>query len=172
MFVEIHGRESDGSVHVVGSGDDDAVDVLLLFEHLAVVGIALGFGDDIVFQMKDIFEASFGLGGIGGGHGLDGTGGVRMIDVLLEVGGIGIETREIFVGVAPVDIAERYDILAGKIDEIAATHPTDADASDVCDVAGRNETATENMPREDGERSTSNGSLGDKVASRNSILFC
>ena len=172
MFVEIHGRESDGSVHVVGSGDNDAVDVLLLFEHLAVVGIALGFGDDIVFQMKDIFEASFGLGGIGRGHGLDGTGGVRMIDVLLEVGSIGIETGKFLVGVAPVDIAKRYDILAGKIDEIAATHSTDADASDVYDVAGRNEAATENVPREDAERSTSNGRLGDKVASRNSILFC
>ena len=45
VLVEIHGGKSDGGMHVIGSSDDNAVDVLLLLEHFAIVGIALGFGE-------------------------------------------------------------------------------------------------------------------------------
>jgi len=55
VLVEVHSGESDRGMHVVGSSDDNAVDVLLLLEHFAIVGIALGFGDEIVFEMQDVF---------------------------------------------------------------------------------------------------------------------
>ena len=42
MFAKVHGGEGDGSVHVVGSGDEDGVDVFLLVEHFAKVGVASG----------------------------------------------------------------------------------------------------------------------------------
>ena len=171
VLVEIHGCKSDGGMHVVGSSDDNAVDVLLLLEHFAIVGIALGFGDEIVFEMQDIVEAGFGLGGVSSRHGLGRPGGIGMIDMLLEVGGIGIETCEFFIGEAPVNIAEGDDVLTGKIDEVAATHPANADASNVHGVARGYKTATKNITREDRKSSTGNSRLGDKVASRNFVLF-
>lgn len=169
VLVEVHSGESDRGMHVVGSSDDNAVDVLLLLEHFAIVGIALGFGEEVVFEMKDIVEASFGLGGVSSRHGLGRPGGIGMIDMLLEVGGIGIKTCEFLIGEAPVDIAERNDVLTGKINKIAATHAANADAGNVHGVAGGDETATENMAREDGEGGASNSSLGDKVAPRNFV---
>ena len=39
-----HGRHGDHRMRVVGRGDHHAVDVLLLVEHLAVVGVELGLG--------------------------------------------------------------------------------------------------------------------------------
>ncbi len=43
VLAEIHGGGGDGGVHVVGSGDDDGVDVFLVLEHVAVIFVALGF---------------------------------------------------------------------------------------------------------------------------------
>ena len=171
VLVEIHSSESDGRMHVIGSSDDDTVDVLLLLEHFAIVGIALGFGEKIVFQMKDIVEASLGLGSISSGHRLSRAAGIGMIDMLLKVGGIGIETRKLLIGVTPVHIAECNDILTGKIDEIAATHPANANAGNVHGIAGRNKTATKNMARKDGEGSTGDSGFGDKVTARNFVLL-
>ena len=42
VLAEVHGRQRDGRVHVIGRGYHDRVDVLLLVEHLAVVGVAPG----------------------------------------------------------------------------------------------------------------------------------
>ena len=42
VFAEIHRRERDERVRVIRRGNDHRVDVLLLREHLAVVGVALG----------------------------------------------------------------------------------------------------------------------------------
>ena len=42
MFAQVHGRERDVRVHVIGRGHHHRVDVLLLLQHLAVVGVALG----------------------------------------------------------------------------------------------------------------------------------
>jgi len=42
MLADVHTRESDGGMHVIGSGDDDGVDVLLLVEHDAIIVVALG----------------------------------------------------------------------------------------------------------------------------------
>jgi hypothetical protein len=91
--------------------------------------------------------------------------------MLLEIGSIGIETGKFLIGEAPVNIAEGDDVLTGKIDEVAATHPANADASNVHRVARRYKTATKNIAREDSKSSTGNSSLGDKVASRNFVLF-
>ena len=41
VLVEIERGHRDRRVHVIGRRDDDRIDVLLLFEHQAIVGIAL-----------------------------------------------------------------------------------------------------------------------------------
>ena len=41
VLAQLHGRLGDHGVGVVGRGDDHAVDILLLFEHLAIIGVAL-----------------------------------------------------------------------------------------------------------------------------------
>ena len=44
VLAEIHRRQRDGRVHVIGRRHDHRVDVLLLLEHPAVVLVARGFG--------------------------------------------------------------------------------------------------------------------------------
>ncbi len=41
VFTESHGGESDRRMHMVRSGDEDSVDILLVLEHVAIVLIAL-----------------------------------------------------------------------------------------------------------------------------------
>ena len=57
---------------------------------------------------------------------------------------------ETFVGVAPVDVAQRDDVLAGEVDEIGAAHAADADSGDVERIAGRSEAAAEDVAGNDG----------------------
>src|ERR1700757_4871258 len=54
-FAKIHAGQGDWRVHVVRSGDDDTIDVLLLLQHLAIVGITLRLGNQIILQMKNRF---------------------------------------------------------------------------------------------------------------------
>src|ERR1051325_1400251 len=60
VLAEFHGRERDGRVHVIGRSDDDGVDVLLFFEHLAIVFVALGllpmFGVDALHIGELLFR--------------------------------------------------------------------------------------------------------------------
>ncbi len=42
VFAESHGCKGDRRVHVVGGGDENGVNILLVFEHVAIVLIALG----------------------------------------------------------------------------------------------------------------------------------
>ena len=50
VLAEIHRRQRDRRVHVVGRRDDDGVDVLLLVEHLPVVLVARGARQVLVLQ--------------------------------------------------------------------------------------------------------------------------
>ncbi len=73
-------------MHEIGSRDDDAIDVLLLIKHDAIVGVALGLGNQIVLEVKNVIEASFHLRRIGGGGRRSGSGArSRMIDMILEI---------------------------------------------------------------------------------------
>ena len=64
VFVKIHGRKSDGSVHVIGGGDENGVNILLLFEHPAIVLVAFGFWEMLVFEPDHIVQPRFGFRGI------------------------------------------------------------------------------------------------------------
>ena len=44
MFAMLHGRQSDRRVHVVRRGNHNCIDVGLVFEHVAKVGVASGLG--------------------------------------------------------------------------------------------------------------------------------
>ncbi len=84
----------------------------------------------------------------------------RRFDARAQFVDIGVETVEGLSGVAPIDVAERDDVLAGEIDEIGAAHSTDTDASDVEGVAGRNEAAAEDVARHDAECGGGYGRVG------------
>lgn len=129
-------------MHVVRSSNHDCVDVFLLFEHLAVVGVALGLGNQIILKVKyfgqtllhfviDDFRG-FAIGGRS----------VRMIDVPFEVGDVCIQARKTLVRVAPVHVTEGDDVLAGEIDQVAAAHAANANAGDVQQIAGRGKSST------------------------------
>src|SRR5260370_33581673 len=82
-----------------------------------------------------------------------------------------IQPIQRFPRIAPVDIAERHDILRGKIDEIRPPHAADADARDVEHIAGWHETAAENMAGDGGQRGSSSNGRRNKCSTRNSITF-
>ena len=172
VFAERHGGESDVRVHVIGSGDEDGVDVLLMLEHVAIVLIAFGFRQMLVFQADHSVETGFGFDAIE----FDGRlsrGGLRigLIEALLQIRDFCVETVEGVAGVAPVHVAERHDILAGKIDQIGAAHAADADSGDIQQVAGRSKTATEDVSWHNGEAGGACGDVGQKLAARDFFLF-
>lgn len=169
VLVQIHGGESDGRVHVIGRGDDDGVDVLLLFQHFAIVRIALGLGQHVVLQVKNLRQTSLGFCGFFWRHG--GTGFAGMINMTLQVRNIGIQAREVLVRVVPIDIANRHDILAGQIDHVAAAHAADADASDIQQVTRRCKTATQYVPGQNRECRSAYGRFFDKTAPRHFLLI-
>src|SRR5205814_5712153 len=72
------------------------------------------------------------------------------------------ELCEPSVGVAPVDVAQGDDILAGEIDHVAAPHPADADAGDVESVARRLESAAQHVPRNDGQTGGREADVGNE----------
>src|SRR6202030_4820869 len=75
-----------------------------------------------------------------------------------------------FSGVAPVDIAKSDDILRREMDEIGAPHAAAADAGDVQQVAGRHETAAENVAGHDSQRGR-RGGLRKKFSTRDRVGF-
>ena len=119
-----------------GRGHDDSVNVFLLLQHLAIVGITLGLGDQVVLQMQNRFEAPLGFLRFRRGH--RGAGIARVVDMALQVGSVRIQPRKVLVRVAPVHIAERHDVLAGQIDQIAAAHAAHARRTrhSTCRLAG------------------------------------
>ena len=62
---------------------------------------------------------------------------------------LGVESGEPLVGVVPVDVADRDDVLGREVDEVGAAHAADADGRDVERVARRGEAAAEDVPRHD-----------------------
>ena len=54
VLVQIHRGQSDGRVHMVRRSHHHRINVLLLFEHFAVIRVALGLGNQVIFQMKNI----------------------------------------------------------------------------------------------------------------------
>ena len=65
--------------------------------------------------MKDIGEALFGFLRIDRGRGFSGGTGVRVINVRLKIGYVSVQSRKVLVGVTPVHIAERDDVLTCEI---------------------------------------------------------
>ena len=85
-------------------------------------------------------------------------------DAFLERSGLLGEFRKALVGVGPVDVAERHQVLAGHVGEDRLASPADADGSDAEAIAGRLETAPEHVPWHDGEsgrRQSDGGGTGD-----------
>jgi len=148
-FAEIHARQRDGRVHVVGRRDHDTVDVFLLLEHLAIVGVTLGFRYQIILEMKNCRETRLGFLRInfGSGPGAGSRRGIGMINVLLQIGRVRVKVREVLVGVSPVHVTKSCEILAGKIDEIAPAHPAHSDTCDVQEVARRSKPAPQHVSR-------------------------
>ena len=118
MLSEFHCGQGDWRVHVVGGGDDDGVNVLLLFEHLPIVLVALGllpvFGVEALHVGKLLFrrgrvEAAARLR-------LRLPAGGSLIDARLKMFDVCAEAFKGLAGVIPVDVAERSDVLAGECD--------------------------------------------------------
>ncbi len=169
-FLQIHRGERDRRVHVIGGRDENRVDVFLLVEHLAIVGIALEFREVHVFQALHSLDANLcalGVEGLEAGGDLLWRQHRRIFEALLRGFDFGVEAVEAFVGVAPIDVADGDDILVGEIDEIRAAHAADADAGDVEQIAGRRVAAAENMARHDRESGRGCGGFRDKRAAGN-----
>ena len=107
---------------------------------------------------------------------LDGklTGGglwIRIVEALLQIRDFGVEAIEALAGIAPVDVAQRHDVLACEIDQIGAAHAADAHTSDVEHVAGRSEATTHHVTGNDGHCCTSSGDVGQKFAARQIVFL-
>ena len=171
VFAEIHRRQCDQCVHVVGRGDDDRVDVLLLVEHLAVVLIARGARQMVGLQPLHPLDLP--------GHALSLDGGQRRLRPALRVATrpirrpiqprllvryVAVERGKPFVRVLPVDVAERNDVLGGEVDEVRAALTAHADRGDVQRVARRRHAAAEDVPWNDRQTGAGDRHVGHETA--------
>ena len=169
MLAEVHRGQRDRRVHVIGCGDDDRVDVLLLVEHLAVVLVAGGARQVLVLQPLHPSDGERNALAIDRGQrrfrpSLRVEAWRRPIEPLLLAADVGVEGGERLVRVVPIDVAQRDDVLAGEVDQVGATLSADADRGDVEQVARRREAAAENMTRDDREPGGGSRDVGDEVA--------
>ncbi len=172
VFAEIHRRERDRRVHMVWCCDDDAVDVLLAIEHLAIVLIALGLRQMLVLQPHQVFELRCRFRAIEFDRRLARSRRRRpLLDARPQVRDVGVEPLEPLAGIAPVDVAEGDDILACQVDQVAAAHAADADSGDVQRIAGRRESPAEHVPRDDGECGAPCRHFREKRSPRQPIAF-
>ena len=87
VFSQSHRGKGDVRVHVIGRGDEDGVDVLLMLEHIAIVLIALGLRQVLILQTNHSLQAGLGLNAIELDGGLAGNGlRIRLIETFLQVG--------------------------------------------------------------------------------------
>src|SRR5947209_11634494 len=77
-----------------------------------------------------------------------------MLQAVPQLLDVGVQARETLVCIAPVDIAEGDNVLAGKVDEVLAAHAANADAGDVQQIARRCETPSEHAAGHKGRGST------------------
>src|SRR6266481_1789755 len=77
----------------------------------------------------------------------------------------------ILVGIAPVHVAERHDILACEVDQISTAHAADTNGGDVECVAWRSESTAEDVSRNNGTRGSASSNFGEEGATRDFFLF-
>src|SRR6185312_777004 len=153
VLARVHRRLGDDGVQVIGRGDDDAVDPLLLVEHLAKVEVLLR-GVELLFEL-------YGIG----------------IDALVAARtqlGDAVLRREVHV-----DVAHGHELL--RRGESVCVHralPAEPDAGEVHGVTRRLVArAAEHVPRNDhgnvlrhdGARGELAG-IGDEVATRDGFV--
>src|SRR5258708_9804291 len=88
---------------------------------------------------------------------------IRRLDALAQILDIGVEPGKAFVRVAPIDIAQRDNILAGKIDDVGAAHSADTNSGDIQQIAGRSRSAAEHVPRHDRQSGTNHCRVSYKL---------
>ena len=172
VLAEVHRGQRDDSVQVIGRGHHYAVDVLLLLEHLTVVGILGGLA--VVFRkplhvghLLDVALAHLGLPGRDRGIAAGGCRRRGPGQPLFNLRGVRTQFVEGRAGVAPVRVAQRDDVLAGQVGQVGAPHPPDPDAGDIEAVAWRHlAAASQDVTRDDGEAGVRRGGL-EELASRN-----
>jgi hypothetical protein len=158
VFAQIHGRQGLHGVGVVGACDHHRIDVLLLLEHLAKVGIALRFRDLRLQRLpvlgllqRALFQ--HGIGSLGGAL-------VRGVELVGDV-------REPCIDVRPVDVAQGHVVHAGQRLQIGAAHAAAADGCDIDAIIGGNTSWTAVRARgEQGERGCRGGAGLQKIPAR------
>jgi hypothetical protein len=163
VLAEVHRRERDARVRVIGRGHDHRVDVLPLIEHppevLVARGLRRGFGEGLLppgqrdrpgplerrhRTQRDHRRRAFVARRRRRAHFDDVVGDTR-----LEGGDLLREAGERLVGVAPVHVAHRDQVLARDVGEDLASAAAHADRGDVEAVARRLEAAAEHVARHD-----------------------
>src|SRR5882672_3645739 len=155
VLAKLHCGERDRRVHVIGSGDDDSVDVLLLFEHLSIVFVALRLLPVFGVETLHIGKLLFRRGGIQTGTRLRLrlTAGGGLIDACLKTIDLAAQSLECFAREIPVHVAERDNVLAGQRDEVRAAHSSHANARDIQQIAGRSHAAAKDVAGNNRQRS-------------------
>src|SRR5437667_3970101 len=94
-----------------------------------------------------------------------------MLQAVSQLLDVGVQALETLVRIAPVDIAEGDNVLAGKVDEVLAAHAANAHAGDVQQIAGRCETPSEHVARHKCGGCTTSCRGAQEFPARQSLLF-
>src|SRR5260370_3835113 len=94
-----------------------------------------------------------------------------MVDARPQILDAGVEAVEAFVGIAPIHVAQRHDVLACEVDQIAAAHAADSNAGDGQRVAWRSKSMPEDMPGHDRKRGPARADVRQKRAPGYFFLF-
>ncbi len=156
---------------MVGRSDHDGIDVLLAIEHLAKIRVTCGFREAFGLQLDHPIDARLGFDGIERHLRLARRRRGRQLDALLQPLDFNFEPVESSIGIAPVHVAKRDDVLACEVDQISATHAADSNGGDVQRIARRSESTTEDVPRNNGTRGTTGGDVGQELAPGDFFLF-
>ena len=141
VLAALHRSFGHDGVQMIRSCDDDTIDVLLLVQHLAEIGVARGL-------VEFLFEG-------------DAFGPVALLIVLELLGDLALRKSEI-------DVREGDEILRlGQLQSVLGSHATNADYREVHGVAGRLVSdAAKHVSRNDHNSNSDLSGIGNELASR------
>src|SRR5207244_8214846 len=94
-----------------------------------------------------------------------------MLQAVPQLLDVGVQARETLVCIAPVDIAEGDNVLAGTADEVLAAHAANADAGDALQISRRCESPSEHAAGHKRRGSTTGGRGAQEFTARQTLLF-
>jgi len=154
---------------MVRRSDQDSVDVLLVFEHVAIVGVAFGLRQMFCLEFDHSSSRAWAFMDRTPQAARPAVAGQAVLFAFFTLSMSRLEPVKSFVGIAPVHVAEAQDVLACEVDQLLRPMPpTPMPATFSVSLGGVN--PREDVPGNNGARGAAGGTFVRNCA-RNFFLF-